>query len=142
GPGRAQGARRHREEAQLQPDAGRARLADAAQVDHRADRVGDQPAAAQGPDCLAQRQARCRRRRRHRQGERARLMLVFRQLFDPTSSTYTYLLGCSVTKEAVLIDPVFEQVRRDAALIAELGLTLLWSLETHVHADHVTGAWL
>src|SRR4051794_22930412 len=69
-------------------------------------------------------------------------MLVFRQLFDPTSSTYTYLLGCSVTKEAVLIDPVFEQVRRDAALIGELGLKLLASLETHVHADHVTGAWL
>lgn len=69
-------------------------------------------------------------------------MLIFRQLFDPTSSTYTYLLGCSVTKDAVLIDPVFEQVRRDAALIAELGLDLKWSLETHVHADHVTGAWL
>jgi glyoxylase-like metal-dependent hydrolase (beta-lactamase superfamily II)/rhodanese-related sulfurtransferase len=69
-------------------------------------------------------------------------MLIFRQLFDPTSSTYTYLLGCSVTREAVLIDPVFEQVRRDAALIAELGLDLKWSLETHVHADHVTGAWL
>ncbi|MDB5487389.1 MAG: fold metallo-hydrolase [Reyranella sp.] len=69
-------------------------------------------------------------------------MLVFRQLFDPTSSTYTYLLGCSATKEAVLIDPVFEQVRRDAALIGELGLTLTWTLDTHVHADHVTGAWL
>jgi sulfur dioxygenase len=69
-------------------------------------------------------------------------MIVFRQLFDPTSSTYTYLLGDSVSGEAVLIDPVFEQVRRDAALIAELGLKLLWSLETHVHADHVTGAWL
>ncbi len=69
-------------------------------------------------------------------------MLVFRQLFDPTSSTYTYLLGCSHTGEAVLIDPVFEQVRRDAALVSELGLTLLWTLETHVHADHVTGAWL
>ena len=51
-------------------------------------------------------------------------MLVFRQLFDPTSSTYTYLLGCSTSKEAVLIDSVFEQVRRDAALIDELGLTL------------------
>ncbi len=48
-------------------------------------------------------------------------MLVFRQLFDPTSSTYTYLLGCSVSKEALLIDPVFEQARRDAALIGELG---------------------
>ncbi|MBS0517422.1 MAG: MBL fold metallo-hydrolase [Proteobacteria bacterium] len=69
-------------------------------------------------------------------------MLVFRQLFDPTSSTYTYLLGDSVSGEAVLIDPVFEQVRRDAALITELGLKLLWTLETHVHADHVTGAWL
>ena len=69
-------------------------------------------------------------------------MLVFRQLFDPTSSTYTYLLGCSVTREALLIDPVFEQVRRDAALIGELGLQLKWTLDTHVHADHVTGAWL
>ena len=70
------------------------------------------------------------------------LMLVFRQLFDPTSSTYTYLLGCSAARDAVLIDPVFEQARRDAALINELGLRLLWTLETHVHADHVTGAWL
>ena len=67
---------------------------------------------------------------------------IFRQLFDPQSSTYTYLLGCSKTKEAVLIDPVFEQVRRDAALIDELGLKLIMTLETHVHADHVTGAWL
>jgi sulfur dioxygenase len=69
-------------------------------------------------------------------------MLVFRQLFDPQSSTYTYLLGDSESRAAVLIDPVFEQVRRDAALIDELGLKLLATLETHVHADHVTGAWL
>jgi sulfur dioxygenase len=69
-------------------------------------------------------------------------MLIFRQLFDPQSSTYTYLLGDSATRQAVLIDPVFEQVRRDAALIDELGLKLLATLETHVHADHVTGAWL
>jgi|SRR3954469_5618719 len=69
-------------------------------------------------------------------------MLVFRQLFDPQSSTYTYLLGDRASGQALLLDPVFEQVRRDAALISELGLTLIATLETHVHADHVTGAWL
>jgi sulfur dioxygenase len=69
-------------------------------------------------------------------------MLVFRQLFDPTSSTYTYLLADSGSTEAVLIDPVFEHVRRDSALVRELGLRLVATLETHVHADHVTGAWL
>jgi sulfur dioxygenase len=69
-------------------------------------------------------------------------MLVFRQLFDAPSSTYTYLLGDADAGEAVLIDPVFENVRRDAALLRELGLRLLATLDTHVHADHVTGAWL
>jgi glyoxylase-like metal-dependent hydrolase (beta-lactamase superfamily II)/rhodanese-related sulfurtransferase len=69
-------------------------------------------------------------------------MLVFRQLFDPQSSTYTYLLGDRPSGQAVLIDPVFEQVRRDVALVGELGLKLVATLETHVHADHVTGAWL
>jgi glyoxylase-like metal-dependent hydrolase (beta-lactamase superfamily II)/rhodanese-related sulfurtransferase len=69
-------------------------------------------------------------------------MLVFRQLFDPTSSTYTYLLGDAARGEALLIDPVFEHVRRDSALLRELGLRLVATLETHVHADHVTGAWL
>jgi sulfur dioxygenase len=68
--------------------------------------------------------------------------MIFRQLFDPQSSTYTYLLADSATREAVLIDPVFEHARRDAALIEELGVKLAWTLETHVHADHVTGAWL
>ncbi len=67
-------------------------------------------------------------------------MLVFRQLFDATSSTYTYLLGSD--GEAVLIDPVWEQVRRDGALLRELGLRLVATLETHVHADHVSGGWL
>jgi sulfur dioxygenase len=70
------------------------------------------------------------------------MALIFRQLFDGTSSTYTYLLACGRTKQAILIDPVFEQVRRDCALIEELGLTLIYSLDTHVHADHVTAAWL
>src|SRR3954468_385580 len=69
-------------------------------------------------------------------------MLVFRQLFDPQSATYTYLVADRGSREAVLVDPVFEQARRDTALIEELGLDLKWSLETHVHADHVTGAWL
>jgi glyoxylase-like metal-dependent hydrolase (beta-lactamase superfamily II)/rhodanese-related sulfurtransferase len=68
--------------------------------------------------------------------------MIFRQLFDPQSSTYTYLLADSATREALLIDPVFEHARRDAALIEELGLKLAWTLETHVHADHVTGASL
>lgn len=69
-------------------------------------------------------------------------MLIFRQLFDPQSSTYSYLLGDGAAGEAILIDPVFEQAARDAALIAELGLELVATLDTHVHADHVTGAWL
>jgi sulfur dioxygenase len=68
--------------------------------------------------------------------------MIFRQLFDPQSSTYSYLLGDERSGEAVLIDPVFEQARRDRALIAELNLKLRFTLETHVHADHVTGAWL
>jgi len=68
--------------------------------------------------------------------------LIFRQLFDQQSSTYTYLLADPGSREGVLIDPVFDQARRDRALIEELGLRLLWTLETHVHADHVTGAWL
>lgn len=69
-------------------------------------------------------------------------MLIFRQLFDPQSSTYSYLLGDGGTYEAILIDPVFEQAARDAALVKELGLTLAATLDSHVHADHVTGAWL
>ena len=69
-------------------------------------------------------------------------MLIFRQLFDAQSSTYTYLVADRASGEAVLIDPVFEQVHRDAALLQELGLRLKWTLETHVHADHVTAAWL
>lgn len=69
-------------------------------------------------------------------------MLIFRQLFDATSSTYTYLLGDGEAGEAVLIDPVYEQERRDRALLHELGLRLVATLDTHVHADHVTAAWL
>src|ERR1700730_10970700 len=69
-------------------------------------------------------------------------MLVFRQLFDPASSTYTYLLADGRSSAAVIIDPVVEQGRRGAARIAELRLRVTFSLETHVHADHVTGGWM
>uniref|UniRef100_A0AC34PZ45 Metallo-beta-lactamase domain-containing protein n=1 Tax=Panagrolaimus sp. JU765 TaxID=591449 RepID=A0AC34PZ45_9BILA len=65
--------------------------------------------------------------------------LIFRQLFESESCTYTYLLGCPKTKKAVIIDPVLETVERDAKLIKELGLDLVYGLNTHVHADHVTG---
>ena len=69
-------------------------------------------------------------------------MLIFRQLFDPASSTYTYLLGDRASGQAVLIDPVFDNEQRDRALLRELGLQLTATLDTHVHADHVTAAWL
>lgn len=68
--------------------------------------------------------------------------LIFRQLFDAASSTYTYLLGDPATQEAVMIDTVFDQHLRDLALVRELGLKLVTVLDTHCHADHVTGAWL
>ena len=66
--------------------------------------------------------------------------MFFRQLFDADSSTYTYLIADDATHEAVIIDPVFEQAERDLKLVREHGLKLKYSLETHVHADHITGA--
>jgi sulfur dioxygenase len=66
--------------------------------------------------------------------------MIFRQLFDQASWTYSYLIADSVTKAAVLVDSVLEQVDRDINLLNELGLTLEYCLETHVHADHITGA--
>lgn len=65
--------------------------------------------------------------------------MIFRQLFDNDTATYTYLLADPQTKEAIIIDPVLEQVDRDVKLIKDLGLTLHYALDTHVHADHVTG---
>jgi sulfur dioxygenase len=65
--------------------------------------------------------------------------MLFRQLFDPETSTYTYLIADPETREAVLVDPVIEQLGRDRTLIQELGLTLKACLETHIHADHITG---
>jgi len=67
--------------------------------------------------------------------------MIFRQLFEPQSSTYTYLLGDPASGQALLIDPVIETADRDLALVQELGLTLACTLETHVHADHLTAAY-
>jgi len=66
--------------------------------------------------------------------------MFFKQFFDPASFTYTYLIADDSSHEAVLIDPVLEQVERDLRLLREHGLTLRYTLETHVHADHITGA--
>ena len=65
--------------------------------------------------------------------------MLFRQLFDAETGTYTYLLADEETRDAVVIDPVREQVDRDVELIEQLGCRLRWALDTHVHADHVTG---
>jgi glyoxylase-like metal-dependent hydrolase (beta-lactamase superfamily II) len=66
--------------------------------------------------------------------------VIFRQLFEPLSSTYTYLLGCEGSREAVLVDPVIVSIERDLAEVERLGLRLTYSLETHIHADHITAA--
>ncbi|XP_029432311.1 LOW QUALITY PROTEIN: persulfide dioxygenase ETHE1, mitochondrial [Rhinatrema bivittatum] len=65
--------------------------------------------------------------------------ILFRQLFEPVSATYTYLLADSESREAVLIDPVLETAPRDAKLVRDLGLNVLYAANTHCHADHITG---
>jgi glyoxylase-like metal-dependent hydrolase (beta-lactamase superfamily II)/rhodanese-related sulfurtransferase len=64
------------------------------------------------------------------------------QLFDPESCTYTYLLFDESSREALIIDPVDTQLERDLATLREYGLKLLWTVETHAHADHITSAGL
>jgi glyoxylase-like metal-dependent hydrolase (beta-lactamase superfamily II) len=66
--------------------------------------------------------------------------MIFRQLFEPLSSTYTYLLGCKESGRAILIDPVVNAVERDLSVLSSLGLQLAYTVDTHVHADHITGA--
>jgi sulfur dioxygenase len=65
--------------------------------------------------------------------------LIFRQFFEGVSSTYTYLLACPSTSEAILIDPVLETAERDFQFINEMGLKLKYAINTHLHADHITG---
>ncbi|MEE2644974.1 MAG: MBL fold metallo-hydrolase [Myxococcota bacterium] len=66
--------------------------------------------------------------------------MIFRQLFDSESSSYTYLIGDAKSGNALLIDPVQSQLERDLKLLNELALTLRYVVETHIHADHITSA--
>ena len=66
--------------------------------------------------------------------------MIFRQLFEPVSSTYTYLLGCEKTGQALLIDAVLPTWQRDLEELNKLGLKLAYTLDTHIHADHITAA--
>ncbi len=66
--------------------------------------------------------------------------MIFKQLFDQKSSTYTYLIASAKGREALIIDPVIENVNQYVRLLKELGLNLVKVIDTHIHADHVTGA--
>lgn len=68
--------------------------------------------------------------------------IIFRQFFEKESSTYTYLVGDEETREAVIIDPVDTTVDRDLSIAEELGLEIVYGVNTHAHADHVTGTSL
>src|SRR3979409_2634056 len=65
--------------------------------------------------------------------------MIFRQLFDQTSGTYSYLLASRRGGEALIIDPVLEKVDRYLSLVRDLDLRLVKALDTHLHADHITG---
>lgn len=66
--------------------------------------------------------------------------MIFRQLFEQESSTYTYLIACEKTRNAALIDTVKAEIPKYIQLLRELNLTLVYALDTHTHADHITGA--
>ena len=66
--------------------------------------------------------------------------MIFKQLYEPLSSTYTYLLGDENTGQAILVDPVIATMDRDLAEVQKLGLKLAYTLDTHIHADHITAA--
>ncbi len=66
--------------------------------------------------------------------------MIFRQFFEPLTSTYTYLLGCQLTRKAILIDTVASEIEFYIRQLSALDLSLVYTLETHVHADHITGA--
>jgi len=66
--------------------------------------------------------------------------MLFKQLLEPDSCTYTYLLSCDQTGETVLIDPVLDTAERDLKILNDMGLKLTYTLDTHIHADHLSGA--
>ena len=66
--------------------------------------------------------------------------MIFRQVFDNKSSTYTYLIASAKGREAVIIDPVIENVESYIKLLQELDLKLVKVIDTHIHSDHLTGA--
>ena len=66
--------------------------------------------------------------------------MLFKQLFESESSTYTYLISCQEKREAILIDPVLETLSRDLRILEALNLKLVYAIDTHIHADHVTSA--
>ncbi len=68
--------------------------------------------------------------------------MIFKQFFESDTCTYSYLIGCERSRKAVLIDPVASEVEEYVRLLNELGLALCYTLETHVHADHITGSGL
>ena len=66
--------------------------------------------------------------------------MIFKQIFDKKSSTYTYLIASAKGREALIIDPVLENVNEYTSILRELDLKLVKVIDTHIHADHVTGA--
>ena len=66
--------------------------------------------------------------------------MLFKQLFESESSTYTYLISCQEKQEAILIDPSLETLNRDLKILESMGLRLTYAIDTHIHADHVTSA--
>lgn len=66
--------------------------------------------------------------------------MIVRQFFDPDTSTYTYIVADEASGKALIIDPVIEQLDRDLRLLGEMACQLIYSLDTHVHADHITAS--
>ena len=66
--------------------------------------------------------------------------MIFKQVFDTKSSTYTYLIACAKGREAIIIDPVLDNIKEYISLLNEFDLKLVKVIDTHIHADHITGA--